>query len=44
MPRLYDTSTDLLLTEAVGLMEVEGFGRVWYHSLEHVVAVDHNPK
>ena len=36
--------TDLLQTESVCFVEVEGFGRVWYNSLEHVIAVDHYPE
>ena len=41
---LKTSATDLLLTESVRLLEVEGFGRVWYHSLEHVVSVNHDPE
>ncbi len=37
-------TTDLLLVESIHLLEVEGFGRVWYHSLEHVVPINHNPE
>lgn len=36
--------TDLLITQSVLLLEVEGFGGVWHHSLQHVVSIHHYPE
>lgn len=36
--------SDLLITQSVLLLEVEGFGGVRHHGLQHVVPIHHNPE